>query len=322
MTEPMPVFSDYEPNFLFKSGHFSTIYPYLFRQVDIKYDRERIKTQDGDFIDLDRSLVGGEYCVILAHGLEGSSQSTYALGSAKAYNAIGWDVIVTNSRGCSGEPNLLYRSYHSGFTEDLGLTIDHVASHYNYKAIVLVGFSMGGNIVLKYGGEVGANLHPNVAGLVAVSAPCDLHAASNKISTTGNILYQKRFMNSLKKKLHQKRQFEECTYSAEELDRATGFLEIDNMYTAPAHGFKDALDYWKTCSSKQFIDNIRQKTLIISAQNDPFYTEECHPVKEAEANENVKLILTKYGGHVGFPLFGEDIYWHEQQIQRFLQQIG
>ena len=193
----MPVIehSSYTPPWFFKNCHFHTMYPSLFRKMMWPtFTRERIDTPDGDFIDLDWSQVGSENLVIAIHGLEGSSRSRYIPGMINAFNRRGWDGVALNLRGCSGEPNRLLRFYHSGATEDIDTVVRHILTHTSYRQLSIVGFSLGGNLTLKYLGEHGASLPSAIINTAAISTPCDLESSSWQLSESSNVLYLKNFL--------------------------------------------------------------------------------------------------------------------------------
>ena len=262
--------------------------------------------------------------VIIIHGLEGSSDSNYIKSLAKVLNQYPFDVVAINLRGCSGESNRKLYSYHSGKTDDLHTVINYVASHYSYDHIDLVGFSLGGNMILKYLGEQVYSIHPKIHAAVTVSAPCDLQGSSAQLSKFWNNIYMRRFLVSLKSKLAIKeKQFPNSFIDIERINKARNFFDMDNLYTAPAHGFKNAFDYWKKNSSKQFIPTIKTPTLLITSNDDPFLSKSCIPAKEAKININFSLEITNYGGHVGFNssfLNGRN-HWLENRIIDFLNDL-
>lgn len=313
--------SSYHPEFAFKNRHFNTIYRTLFQNLEINYTRKRLELDDSDFIDLDFSTVKANKIVIAIHGLEGSSDSNYIKSLTKVLNQHHFDVVAINLRGCSGETNRLLSSYHSGKTDDLHMVINYLTSHYSYNQIDLVGFSLGGNMILKYLGEQIYKIHPKIKSAVTVSVPCDLKDSSFTLSKFWNSLYMKRFMISLKKKLeHKSKQFPNSFLEMEKIRKANNFFDMDNLYTAPAHGFKNAFDYWKKNSSKQFIPAIKTPTLLITSNDDPFLSNSCIPVTEAKGNSNFILELTNYGGHVGFnsSISNTKNHWLEKRIIDFL----
>ena len=318
----MPIIhsSNYQPYFLYKNAHINTMGTSLFRRVKSNYKRVRIETPDNDFLDLDFSLVNSKKLLIATHGLEGSSDSSYIKGIISMFNNQGWDAVGLNLRSCSGEPNRLFRSYHSGSSEDLDSVVKYVESKYNYESIYLVGFSLGGNITLKYVGENGSKLSKKIKAAAAVSVPCHLKDAGVVISQSKNPIYIKRFLRTLiakaidKKKRHP---YQEIDLAA--IKNSKNFFDFDNAFTAPANGFKDADDYWKKSSCKQFLPNIKTPTLLINALDDPFLSKTCFPFEEAEANPSFYFEATEKGGHVAFSSNAtfSGVFWHEKRILDF-----
>jgi predicted alpha/beta-fold hydrolase len=314
--------SDYNPLLFFKNKHLNTAYRTIFHQFEINYDRKRIITEDNDFLDLDFATVDSDKIVILIHGLEGSSDSNYIKSLVTVLNNQNFDAVVINLRGCSGEPNRMLSSYHSGKTDDLRKVISILESEYSYSEINIVGYSLGGNITLKYLGEEGKETPSIINATVTISVPCDLESSSQALAQFSNKPYMIRFLRSLKKKAYDKLQ----NYPQEDLDwkmirLSRNFYDFDDAFTAPAHGFKNAKDYWKKSSSKQFIPQIKVPTLLITSKDDPFLSKSCFPVQEAKGNSNFNLELTKYGGHVGFNTdFGtKNEMWLEKRIVDFLK---
>lgn len=315
------VSSHYEPPHLFKNGHFSTIYPNLLRKVNsIDQQRERVELDDGDFIDVDWSYTKAktQKLGILIHGLEGNAQRQYILGLARILNKNGWDAVAINLRNCSGEVNRLYRSYNAGVSDDLDTIIKYIISKYDYSNISICGFSLGGNITLKYLGE-GREIPSQISAGVAISVPCDLYDSLTEINKPKNIIYQKRFIRHLKAKLYQRQEEFPDQLSKSDIKSCTSLIEIDDLYTSKAHGYIDAIDYYTKCSSKQFLSNIRIPTLIINAQNDSFLGTNCYPTEEASKNSSLFLEIPKYGGHVGFYRQG-GIYYNEKRTLEFFNE--
>jgi predicted alpha/beta-fold hydrolase len=298
----MPLQEDiYDPPFYFKSGHFSTIYAGLWRKVvGVSQKRERLELPDGDFMDLDWSYASqpSNQLVILLHGLEGHAQRPYITGSAKIFNASGIDACAVNFRGCSGETNRLFRSYHSGATEDLHSVVQHVIRK-KYSQIYIKGVSLGGNMALKYAGEP-REIPNEVKAVIGISVPCDLHSSLKELLKPKNYLYAKRFRKHLVDKLKLKQVCFPELISHTDIKNIKTLKDFDDIYTSRAHGFIDALDYYKKCSSLQFLKNISIPSLIINAQNDSFLGKECYPCDEAKKNRFISLEVPKYGGHVGF----------------------
>ncbi len=320
---PLVADSSYRSPFLFKNRHIQTIYPALFRKIlEVEYTRERITLSDGDFIDLDWSVIGGKRLVVLLHGLEGRASRHYMKGMAKAFNAKGWDAVAVNFRGCSGEPNHLPRSYHAGATEDLRAILEHVKDTYSYASIGLVGFSLGGNVLLKYLGEEGEQVSGTLCGAVAFSVPCDLASSSEMIALPQNRLYMQNFLKNLRVKIEAKaQQFPEIV-SMEAYDSISDFRTFDDTYTAPLHGFTSAEAYWEACSCISFLPNLRIPTLLVNALDDPFLGRTCYPVDIASSHDYLLLEMPDDGGHVGFIQFDKaGLYWSEQRASTFLTAI-
>lgn len=314
--------SNYAPPILFRNGHFSTIYSGIIRSVNgVVQNRERIALSDGDFLDLDWSYAQSKSkkLVVLLHGLEGDAQRPYITGSAKILNQNGYDCCAVNYRGCSGEPNIKYRSYHSGATEDLMDILDHILSTRDYKSIFLKGFSLGGNLLLKYLGE-GNQIPTELKGAVAVSVPCNLHDSCKQLLSTKNILYAIRFKGNLLEKLRQKQAMFPEKISNADIKKIKTLMDFDDAYTSKAHNFKNALDYYEQCSSLQFLPNITVASLIINAKNDSFLGPDCYPVLETDNNPNLHLEMPNYGGHVGF--WGKNnITYTEKRALEFFESL-
>ncbi|MEM6328124.1 MAG: alpha/beta fold hydrolase [Bacteroidota bacterium] len=330
-----PDLPPYVPPLGLSSGHLQTVVPALFRTVEgITYHRTRLELDDGDFLDLDRqpaafSRLGAEAergrteaeqgrteadgptsdrAVLISHGLEGSSQRAYVRGMVRGFARRGWDAIAWNHRGCSGEPNRLLRAYHSGATEDLAAVVAWARGE-RYRQIGLVGFSLGGNVTLKYVGDEGEALAPEIVGAVGISVPVDLAGSAEVMEAWDRRLYMARFLRTLAAKAEDKaRRFPDAP-DASTVRQMTTFAEFDGQFTAPVHGFASAEDYWARCSSLPVLPRIAIPTLLANARNDPFLSPSCFP--EAE-NPMVTLAAPASGGHVGFvgiPLGGE--LWSE-----------
>lgn len=322
---PIQATSSYMANFYFRNKHLNTVHSHLFRKIeDVHYTRTRIETPDHDFLDLDLSSVNNDTLVIIAHGLEGSANSTYVKGMVRAMNTAGWDALAVNMRSCSGEPNRLFSSYHSGRSDDIDTVVQYLESLDHYSKIMLVGFSLGGNIILKYVGEKGADISQAIEAAVAISVPCDLRASSIHLSKNSNKIYYERLIRSLKRKaLLKKQSFPNAPYRTKDVKAVKTFHDFDNIYTAPAHGFNDADDYYSKCSSKQFIPTIQCPALLINALDDPFIPEACYPYEEAKGHSNFYFETPIYGGHVGFnhSIVPRTELWHESRAVAFFNNV-
>ena len=318
----MPVIdkSSYRPPLFFSGPHMQTMYPTLFRKVrGVTYVRTRLETPDNDFLDVDRSSIGSSRAAVVLHGLEGDSGRSYVLGMVKALNRGGWDAIAVNFRGCSGEPNRQPRLYHSGETGDVGLVVDTLVHEGRYAELALVGFSLGGNVILKYLGEQGKSVRPQIKRAAVFSVPCDLASCASRLGERANRLYLIRFMKMLREKIAAKKRLMPDKIDASHLEQVKTFAQFDDRYTAPLHGFKSAEDYWKRSSSRPFLPSIAIPTLLVIAADDPFLGPTCYPHDEAQASRWLYLEVPRHGGHVGFVSFNsDDAFWSEQRAVAFL----
>ncbi len=305
----------YSPPPILFNRHLETIYPALFRKVKLQpYERERISTPDQDFLDLDWLRQGSPKLVIISHGLEGNTQRAYVKGMARACYAQGYDVLAWNYRGCSEEMNRQLRFYHSGATDDLEIVVQHAVQK-NYSSISLIGFSLGGNLTLKYLGEERSR-PSRIHKAVVFSVPLDLHTSSLTLAQPSNWIYTQRFLSSLKEKVQRKASVM-SGLDTRSLEKMKTLRQFDDHFTAPLHGFKNALDYYYQCSSLRVVNSIQVPTCIINALNDPFLSKECYP--NLTGHPKVSVRYPQQGGHVGFTEFGTNgLYWSERQALAFL----
>lgn len=323
----MPILnSDFSPSIAFKNGHFSTVYGPLFLKEEIQYSRVRLNTWDQDFIDLDFSKVGSKTLALLIHGLEGSSRSHYMTSNVKYLNKKNIDTVCFNLRGCSGQDNNLLTTYHSGKTDDVDFVVKHIEEKYSYKNIILIGFSLGGNLTLKYLGEKGNTLSPTIKGGITCSVPIDIASAEKKLEKFENKIYMGVFFKSMKNKILEKAiKFPEYKLNTIKLLKATKFKHLEHLYTVPVFGFKSPEDYWEKASSKPFILKIKVPTLLLNAKDDSFLSKECYPKKEAKESKHFFFETTLHGGHCGFisSFKKENNTWLQERIFKFIsRKIG
>jgi len=296
--------------------------PSLFRtKVECNYQRERVETLDNDFFDVDWIRDGNESLVVLAHGLEGSAGQHYIRSQAAYFSERSFDIAAINFRSCSGEMNKTTRLYHTGDTRDFTYLLDKIQDEKKYKKIFLVGFSMGGNIILKYLGESGrANKDSTIAGAATFSVPLDLACASIALAKGFNRLYSKHFMLTLTKKVdHIRKNHKVPALDKLKLRSLNTFIDFDEHVTAPLNGYKNARDYWRQASSKLYLKDIKVPALVVNAKNDPFLGDKCYPVKDEIGNELVELLYPEFGGHVGFIDKGlNDNTWMETKAYEFI----
>ena len=320
----MPIIKPaYKISGIFKNGHFATIYSAKIRRVlGVKQFRERIDLADGDFIDVDWSFAQGErasrkVCVLL-HGLEGNAQRPYMLGQVKILNQNGFDCACVNLRGCSGEVNRAYRSYHSGATGDLAEILDFFASEKTYTEYYLCGFSLGGNLILKYMGE-DRKLPQQLRAAAAISAPVHLYGSLTSLSARQNWVYRWNFLKDLRRKYRGKIDYYPDQMSHADLQKIKSLQLFDELYTAPANGFEDAMEYYSQSSSLPLLKNINLPTFLLNARNDSFLDAACYPFREAYDSKTLHLEIPKYGGHVGFYSAGA-FYYSERRTLKFFKE--
>lgn len=301
-----------------RNPHLQTLWPYLFRRRPRpRYRRERLELPDGDFLDLDWFGPAADPLVVILHGLEGSSSSHYV--RALAHNLAHFEVpsVVMHQRGCSGEPNRLARFYHGGETGDLRFVLEHCRRRRPAGRLYAVGFSLGGNILLKWLGQAPDTLLDAAA---AVSAPFRLDHGAHRLERGLSRLYQAHLLRGMKQSVARKRRRMPHPVDPRTLSKCRTFEEIDTCLTAPLHGFRDARDYYARNSCRQFLDAIRTPTLIIHALDDPFLTPAAVP-DAAELAPDVKLELSRHGGHCGFvagPTPLQPRYWLDERLPAFI----
>lgn len=295
--------SSYKSPWFLRNGHLQSIYQTFFRpDFSMKFIRKRFILDDNDFVDLDTLTNDNQKVALILHGLESGTDRSYMKGMANILSKNGWDVVCMNFRGCSGELNNKYRSYHSGEYKDVEQVLRYVVKNGNYKSLDLIGFSLGGNVLLKYLGDLENNLPPIINKAVAISVPCNLEDSAYHLAKGFNKIYLKRFIKSMRKKLKAKQELHPEHKNGTNLNTLSDFQLFDDYYTAPAHGYPDAKTYWSACSSINVIDKIKVNTLIITAENDQFLTPSCYPIKQANQNKHVTLEIPTDGGHVGLSL--------------------
>jgi predicted alpha/beta-fold hydrolase len=295
-------------------GHTQSIYPALFRKIPLTHSHsERMELPDGDFLDVDWHMrseaLHEKPLLIVSHGLEGSSRRHYVTGlirSMPEVNALAW-----NYRSCSGDPNRNLRFYHSGATDDLDYVIQQAVAR-GVKDIYLAGFSLGGNLSLKWLGENAKKASQFVRKAVAFSVPLHLSSSSQQLTRRENRLYTHRFLQTLLEKVTEKSARYPLDITPSMLTSIRSLYDFDNVITGPLHGFKDAEDYYERNSSLYFLANIQVPTLIVNAKNDPFLSQECLP--EQIDSDFVRIELPDSGGHCGFyPRNYRGQTWAEQR---------
>jgi len=315
---PLIAHSAYQPPRWQRGGHMQTIIPNAFRHVPLITDEsERLELEDGDFLDLGWCRTGASRLAILSHGLENRHTCNYMQGMARALATRGWDILAWTMRGCGPDRNRHLACYNGGETRDLDAITRHALATHPTSAIALVGFSLGGNLTLKYLGE--DTRDPRIQVAAAISVPCDLAGSARRLAEPDNRLYMIRFLRKLRRRIHDKAERFPGQIDLAGLDAIRDFQTFDDRYTAPLHGFDSAEEYWEKSSCIPFLGNIRIPALVINARNDPFLSPSCHPVAAATASEFVHLDCPDQGGHVGFALPGTlRETWAEKRTADFL----
>lgn len=313
---------EFKPVFGLKNRHIQTLYSSLFRKYsNINLEVEKFILKDGDFLECywhnKPKTNSNTPIVILFHGLAGSYKSPYIQGTMSKLAENGFASVLMHFRGCSGVPNKLPRSYHSGESSDAASWIEHVNSNFSNSKIFTVGYSLGGNMMLKLLGELGNR--STITAAISVSAPLELDICAKKMDKGFSKFYQYILLKDLNVALEKKYDtFDMNSYinlKKEDIKNLKTFWKFDGAYTAPIHGFNSAQDYYTKCSSKQYLKKIKTPTLIIHSLDDPFMTNEVLPSKD-EVSEYITLEISKSGGHVGFVggSFFKPEYWLEKRI--------
>jgi predicted alpha/beta-fold hydrolase len=324
----------YAPARWLRGAHAMTVFASVARVFPRpRARRERWELPDGDFLDVDRYLPTGHPergavpdedapVVVVCHGLEGSSRAPYVRGLVAVALTRGLAAAALNFRGCSGEPNRLPRNYHSGDTGDLAFAVERLAAERPGRAVLLAGFSLGGNVVVKYLGERGDAVPGEVRGGAGISVPFDLERSARALDRPGfwTRVYRDRFMRRLRAKALDKARRFPGAVDGRAVARARTFAEFDELVTARIFGFASAEDYWRRCSSGAFLRGVRRPLLALSSLDDPIVPAASIPVAAARANPLVTLETTDAGGHVAFvagsPFWPS--FWAERRAVEFL----
>lgn len=323
-------YKPFKPAFGLSNRHLQTLYSTFFaKHTQAEIEREKFELDDGDFVDCawhnrpnkeDKKPI-----VLLFHGLAGSFYSPYIQGAMNALGQAGFSVVLMHFRGCSGKPNRLPRSYHSGDTLDAASYLAHLEKIYPHSSLFAVGYSLGGNMLLKMLGEFG--ISSSLRAAVCVSAPMQLDICADVMNRGFSKIYQANLMKELKKSLLEKYTMHDMSRlinkDQNSVKKLRSFQEFDDAYTAPIHGFSSAQDYYTKSSAKQFLNKITTPTLVIHALDDPFMTPEVLP-KEDEYSKKVRLELHQNGGHVGFiggTIFKPEFYLEQRIVSYFKEFI-
>ena len=285
---------------------------------------ERIETPDGDFLDMDWMPETDPTAplVLLLHGLEGHTRRGYMVQTCLALADLGLRAVGLNFRGCSGEVNRTPRFYHSGETEDIGFVCSLLRERFPTRPLMVIGFSLGGNVLLKYLGEQGTKNAAGISAAVAISVPYDLSAGADALERRGlTKVYAGYFLRSLLTKVRGKKEILASILDLEAVRASATLRDFDDTATAKLHGFANADDYYRKCSSNRFLRSVHVPTLLLHSLDDPFLPASALPLSAIEANRFLTLVLTEGGGHVGFFEGGapwNPTFWMEEQSASFL----
>jgi hypothetical protein len=326
----------FTPRRLFAGPHAQTIVSSLhyqrrrsFRPDASLYESRHVEVEPGTSVLLRcrwQERPSAAPTLLLLHGLEGSSDSLYILGTARKAHAAGFNVVAMNMRNCGGTEHLAATLYHSGMTGDIRrVLVEELAGRERLTEIFLVGFSMSGNMVLRLAGEYGDDPPPALAGVAAVSPSIDLDSCASALERRANALYRWSFVGNLRDRVRRKSRQRPGAFDTRRLRRVRTIREFDEHFTAPHGGYRNASDYYARTSSRPVIPDIRVPTLVLHALDDPLIPSEPFRDPAIAANPDVLLVLTRRGGHVGFLSErpdGEDRHWAENRVVEFCRSLA
>lgn len=309
--------SDYVvPSVIFKNSFLQTIFARFFRPDGrVPYQRERITLDDEDFLDLDWSKVGSKSLAVISPGFEGNSKRVYVEGAVRALNDSSMDAVVVNLRGCSGATSKKF-IFGTGDENDFSQAVDYILTQNNYEKLFIVGYSTGGNLVVKYAADKSEKIDPRIQKVFAVSALLDLPSLVVMFSQPSNILYLMSFMFFM---------FQRAWENRSSFDwklKLTDFLGITNplkFYNKFCYPFTQVsfLDYLDRHSAIKHLDEIAVPTMIVHSFDDPFLDIGFYMDLQNTSNEKITVLLSRHGGHAGFVDFGSDYFWAERKMIEF-----
>lgn len=323
----------FKPAWWCRGPHAQTLFGALFRaRLKVGLSRKRLELPDGDFLDLDFLEVPSSNgrqaspLVVILHGLEGSSSASYVQSLIGEIYGRGWDAVVINMRMCSGVPNRLKQTYHSGRSEDLGCVVEYLKEKERRSNLYLVGYSIGGNVLLKWMGEQGSHIPREIQKAAVISVPYDLVASVELMDEGFNRrVYTRALLASLKSKIRMKEKQFPGAIRYDVAKRCRTFRIFDREVTAPLNGFSDEMDYWIQTSCKKFLKSITVPTFLIHAKDDPFFPGELFPIGEVRDSEYLTALMVPHGGHLGF-IGGcwpwKQNLWLEKRIMEFFDGGG
>jgi predicted alpha/beta-fold hydrolase len=320
----MALSDPYLPPRWLRNGHCNTIASYLLpREVELPQPRDEL-------IDVEpgvRVLLRCNWqpdvapALLLVHGLEGSADAGYMLTTADKALRRGWHALRLNIRNCGDTERYCSTLYNSGLSGDVARVVEWALARPQVAGVALCGFSMGGNMVLKYAGECADNAPAGLASVAAVSACLDLAPSADALHRRRNFIYEQRFLRSLRRRLLRKARLEPGRYPIHRLRGVRSIREFDDVITAPAMGYRDAADYYHRASAARVLDRIAVPTLAIHAEDDPFVIVTPEAREVIARNSNIIFLNTRHGGHCSFIQatgHGEDRYWAENRVLDFV----
>ena len=316
--------TEYHP--LFTGGHAQTLYAWARAR-----DLPRLPAPVERYFDVAADARVLAHChwqdtpaehptIIVLHGLEGSSAAHYMRGIADKAWAVGWNVVRLNQRNCGHTEHLSRGLYHSGLTQDPLCVMQELIEQDGVAAVVIAGYSLGGNLAIKLAGDLGDTAPVALKGVCAVSPTLDLAGCVDALERRANVVYQWNFVRQLKARMRRKVAAFPSDFSLDALGSVWTVRRFDELYTAPHHGFLDAADYYHRASALRVVDRIRVPTLILAAENDPFVPPAPFRGPEIAGNTNITAVVTPHGGHCAFleRATGDyDGYWAEREILSF-----
>ena len=318
------------PHRRLRNGHLQTIVGNFFPRpaFNLPHDTDAVEVDASDGSRVvchshwqPESRRARSLTLVMVHGLEGSSSSRYMQGLAARAWKMGWNVVRMNMRNCGDSDALTPTLYHSGFSSDVGAVVEHYRHRFGLERVALVGYSMGGNLVLKLAGEWGQRTP-----LCAVATVCpviDLAAGSDALHEPANRVYEWHFLRRLMCRYHRKARLFPHIYEARNIGRVRSLREFDDKIVARYCGFRDADDYYYRVASARVVDRIAVPTLVLRALDDPFIRLTPETRSTILANPNIRLVETPYGGHCAYlgQDAGDDIHWAESTVIRYFQQV-
>lgn len=314
----MPILhSNYRPPAFLFNGRVQTIAPFFWVKQDKSlYQTEKLELTDGDFLELDWVRGGHDRLMVITHGLEGNSRSHYVQQMAQHFSARGWDIMAIHARSCGREINRLPVLYHGGSTGDIDAAVSKYAD--SYKSLVLVGFSLGANMLLNYAAR--HHTPVNLQAIATFSVPCDLQRSEQQIDRWFNRVFAQKFLHKMKNKVRKLENHYPGSFNITILDDMKSLETFNANFTSPYSGFKSPDEFYAAGSCLESIKNLRIPTLIVNAKNDPFLSDTSYPVELARNSKNVYLEMPKRGGHSAFPISKTDS-WMPIRVEEFLHAL-